>query len=187
MECSIYANGLAKKGFKLDGREGKQVESITDVSSVDWVTKAGAGGAAVSLVENVPDDKEISMDKEKEVIEEQVEETVEEVEIQETEPEVQETEEQPDKLLEVDVIRDLLAETDLPKYAQTRLAYSGRFTSEEEVKEAAEAEIEYIKRVTHSGKPFGMSKKTPEKKVDKFAEAEEQKNETVRKFLGIKK
>lgn len=185
MECSIYANGLAKKGFKLDGREGKQVEAITDVSSVDWVTRAGAGGAAVSLVENVPDDKEISMDKEKEVIEEQVEETVEEVEIQETEPEVQETEEQPDKLLEVDVIRTILAETDLPKYAQTRLAYSGRFTSEEEVKEAAEAEIEYIKRVTHSGKPFGMNKGASEKKVDRFAEAEEAKNKKVREFLGI--
>jgi len=185
MECSIYANGMAKKGFNLGGRKGKQVESITDVSSVDWVTRAGAGGAAVSLVES---NEEKSMENELELQEEGLdqeeqteEEVVEEVEIQEQEPEEEA------ELLEVSAIRDILAETDLPKYAQTRLAYSGRFANEDEVKEAAEAEIEYIKRVTHSGKPFGMSKKVPEKKVDSFAEAEEMKNQKVREFLGYKK
>lgn len=191
MECSIYANGLAKKGFKMDGREGKQVEAITNVSSVDWVTKAGAGGAAVSLMEGkLEEDKEKSMDEnvletqEEGLEEEQTEEEIEEVEIQEQEPE-----DKPDELLAVQKVRELLAETKLPSYAQTRLAFTGRFVTEDEVKEAAEAELEYIKEVTRSGKPFGMSK-APEKKqenVDRFAEAEAAKNKQVREFMGINK
>ena len=188
MECSIYASGVAKKGFKLGGRKGKQVEAITGVSSVDWVTRAGAGGAAVSLLESNEENsmenelelQEEGLEKQKPEEEQTEEEIVEEVKIQEQEPE------EP-KLLEVSDIRDILAETDLPKYAQTRLAYSGRFADKDEVKEAAEAEIEYIKRVTHSGKPFGMSKTTPEKKVDSFAEAEKMKNQKVREFMGYKK
>lgn len=186
MECSIYASGLAKGGFKLNGREGKQVEGITGVSSVDWVTRAGAGGAAVSLMEN--DDKELNMDEKliqqesvEETEEEVVEEEVEEVEIQESE------EEEEPKLLEVKEIKEILAETELPDYAQSRLAFSGRFMSAEDVKEAAQAELQYIKTVTRSGKPFGMSK--TEKKaeqVDKFAEAEKAKNKMASVFMQRK-
>ena len=182
MECSIYANGLAKGGFKLGGREGKQVESITGVSSVDWVTRAGAGGAAVSLMEN---DEELNMNENEEILEEPVEEIqeepteVEEVEIQESDPE---------KLLEVGKVKEILAETELPPYAQTRLAYSGRFMTKEEVVEAAQAELEYIKTVTQSGKPFGMSKKSEKKieEVDRFAEAEAAKNELAGNFMRNK-
>lgn len=191
MECSIYANGLAKSGFKLNGREGKQVEAITNVSSVDWVTRAGAGGAAVSLIEN-DNDKENNMEeniapKEQELQEEPEiqEEEVEEVEILESEEE--QTEEQ--GFMKVAQIKEVLSETDLPKYAQTRLAYSGRFVSEEEVKEAAKAELEYIKAITRSGKPFGMNKQAEKKpeSVDKFAEAEAEKDELVKSFMQINK
>jgi hypothetical protein len=191
MECSIYANGLAKGGFKLGGREGKQVESITGVSSVDWVTRAGAGGAAVSLVETSEEldmdkvEKELADSLEEERQEDSAEETeVEEVEIQESDPE----ESEPEKLLEVSEVKEILSETELPQYAQTRLAYSGRFMTKEEVVEAAQAELEYIKTVTQSGKPFGMSKK-PEKKieeVDRFAEAEAAKNELAGNFMRNK-
>lgn len=195
MECSIYANGLAKSGFKLDGREGKQVEAITGVSSVDWVTRAGAGGAAVSLIEN--DDKENGMTEEIDVKNEDVqevdardeaaqEEAVEEVEITESEAELVEEKQ---GFMDVSKIKDVLSETDLPKYAQTRLAYSGRFTSEEEVREAAQAELEYIKAVTRSGKPFGMNKQAEKKPENKnmFAEADNEKNELAREFMGLKK
>lgn len=193
MECSIYASGLAKGGFKLNGREGKQVEAITSVSSVDWVTRAGAGGAAVSLIEN-DNDEENGMEKENtpkepEVQEEVVEEGVEEVEILESEEETIEEKPEEQKLLEVEQVKEILTETDLPNYAQTRLAYTGRFASEEEVKEAAKAELEYIKAVTRSGKPFGMNAQVDKKSdvVDGLAEANKAKDELTREFMGIKK
>jgi cation transport regulator len=208
MECSIYANGLAKGGFKLNGREGKQVEAITSVSSVDWVTRAGAGGAAVSLMENgdqLEVDKENNMDKSETQVnetipeEEQVDvqpEDVEEVDIQESDEqdveqeEEQVQEEEPEvRFMSVAEIKEVLSETNLPKYAQIRLAHSGRFVSEEEVKEVAEAELEYIKTVTQSGKPFGnnkQAKKEPEN-VDKLAEAEAKKNELAANFMRVKK
>jgi cation transport regulator len=235
MECSIAANGIAKGGFKMGGREGKQVEAISKVSSVDWVTRAGAGGAAVSLLENDGEDvfQEIIADKQlrtksiedilekgemdedvrKEFIslieadqeanekllslikesnmeekdkkpvegEEQEEDSeIEEVDINETES-VQ--------FLEVDKVKEILSETALPKYAQTRLAYSGRFSNEEEIKEVAEAELEYIKNVTRSGKPFGLDKNQPEKrdKVNKFAEAEKAKDKLAADFMNNKR
>lgn len=52
LNVSILASGLAKPGFELDGRQGKLIESITAVASVDWVTKAGAGGRALRLAED---------------------------------------------------------------------------------------------------------------------------------------
>jgi hypothetical protein len=50
MECSILALGAAKKG-KVDGKEANIVERITEAQSVDWVTRAGAGGRALKLTE----------------------------------------------------------------------------------------------------------------------------------------
>ena len=180
MECSIYANGLAKPGFKMNGREGKQVESITGVSSVDWVTKAGAGGAAVSLMENESNEENIMPEivEEQEVEEEQAE-TIQEVEIQE--------QDKPVEFLEVDAIKDILKETKLPDYAQKRLAYSGRFKTKEEVIEAANAEIQYLKEVTGAGKPFGMAARPQpqiaESSVDKLAELEKAKNQHIKDFM----
>jgi len=176
MECSIYANGLAKKGFKLDGREGKQVESITGVSSVDWVTRAGAGGAAVRLLEN----EESSMDEDVKIPEvEEVVETEEEL-AEDVEPvEIVESEE-----LSVERVKEILAETSLPKHAQTRIAFTGRFSSEEDVIELAEAEIEYLKEITRAGKPFAMKKsEKPQDSVNKFAEAEKAKDDIASKIV----
>ena len=178
MECSIYANGLAKGGFKLDGREGKQVESITSVSSVDWVTRAGAGGAAVRLLEN----EESSMDEEVKTPEVEVVEETEEELAEDLEPvEIVESEE---KEISVDRVKEILAKTSLPKHAQTRLAFTGRFSSEEDVIELAEAEIEFLKEVTRAGKPFGMSKdKKPQESTNKLAESEQRKDDIAKKVL----
>lgn len=52
LECSIFANGTAEPNFELGGRKGKKVIAITEVESVDWVTRAGAGGRALELTEN---------------------------------------------------------------------------------------------------------------------------------------
>jgi len=48
LECSILAEGKARRG-SVNGVKGKIVEQISEVHAVDWVTKAGAGGHAVSL------------------------------------------------------------------------------------------------------------------------------------------
>lgn len=55
LECSILAYGSAKRGTAPDGREGNIVEAITAAQSVDWVTKAGAGGHALALAESAAD------------------------------------------------------------------------------------------------------------------------------------
>lgn len=50
---SIFGKGVAKNGV-AEGREGRIVEKITDGSSVDFVTRPGAGGAVVSVFESAP-------------------------------------------------------------------------------------------------------------------------------------
>lgn len=50
LECSILAAGRAKSTM-VEGERYNVVEAITSARSVDWVTKAGAGGAAVNLME----------------------------------------------------------------------------------------------------------------------------------------
>ena len=51
MECSILAEGTAKKG-KAENRDANIVESIVSAQSVDWVTRAGAGGKALNIAES---------------------------------------------------------------------------------------------------------------------------------------
>lgn len=51
LECSILAQGRTRPG-EVEGRAGNIVESITAAHSVDWVTKAGAGGKALRLAES---------------------------------------------------------------------------------------------------------------------------------------
>lgn len=50
LECSIRAKGMVRPG-KVGDREGKIVESISEVYSIDWVDKGGAGGRAVGISE----------------------------------------------------------------------------------------------------------------------------------------
>lgn len=50
LECSILAQGRTRAG-EVEGQRGNIVESITAAHSVDWVTKAGAGGKALRLSE----------------------------------------------------------------------------------------------------------------------------------------
>ena len=50
LQCSILASGTAKPGV-IAGQNVKIVESINVAHSVDWVTRAGAGGRAINLVE----------------------------------------------------------------------------------------------------------------------------------------
>lgn len=43
LECSIYASGISRPA-EVDGKKRNVVEDIEEYRSIDWVTKAGAGG-----------------------------------------------------------------------------------------------------------------------------------------------
>lgn len=50
LPCSILATGQVKAG-KIEDKDASIVEAITAAESVDWVTRAGAGGKALELAE----------------------------------------------------------------------------------------------------------------------------------------
>lgn len=165
LHCSILASGTARPGFERDGRKGKYVESITEAHSVDWVTKAGAGGHALAISES-----EAIMDKETlEQEQEQVRETeaeaepvvVQESEEEETqepageqEPVVEAELEEPTALSEADV--SALIPDHLPEQTKARLL-AREYESEAAVKEAVILEVEYLKAVTGAGRPIGVT------------------------------
>jgi hypothetical protein len=175
MECSILASGKTVP-FELQGRKGHRVTEIVEVASIDWVTRAGAGGHALSIAENDKTPQPASNDpvtenvavvqsggtitEDKTAVEEvTTEKQVEEVtpvtetpavisEKQEAEPEV--------KVLAAEAVKAMLAETRLPEITKERFMASV-FKTEEELKEAIEAEKKYISKLTGAGLPFGLS------------------------------
>ena len=58
LHVSILANGTARP-YTENGRTGKYVETISAGASVDWVTRAGAGGHALRLAENEQEDTDM--------------------------------------------------------------------------------------------------------------------------------
>ena len=167
MESSILAGGTAKKG-EVDGKKGRIVESITEVDSVDWVTRAGAGGRALALAETEGG----SMDEiETEVVEE---EEIEEVAISEDE----EPETPAPEPLSDEKVTERLGETNLPKASKARL--SVEYADEDALEEAVKAEIAYVKELTGSGEPFGMDGGPQEHKPL----TEEEKRERYNKRLA---
>jgi len=172
MECSILAAGTARKG-EVDGKKGHIVEAITSAESVDWVTRAGAGGRALSLAEsNVGGE---SMDEERtDAIEEQetepTEEPLEEVTLQEQ----QEPEEQPPApaKLEPEKVSEMVEATNLPDAAKARLC-EREYADRAELEGAIGGEVAYIKEVTGSGKPFAQGAgSAPEKRPRTAEEAD---------------
>ena len=153
LECSILGSGRVKKG-EIDGQKANIVEAITKASSVDFVTKAGAGGHALNLAEN--DGGEIMSEQEKqeqEKVEETSEAQTEEVTLAEKQEQAQE-EQAPQQLAEAEVAK-LLSETNLPSTARKRLV-QGEYEDESALREAILAEAEYIKALTGSGQPFAQ-------------------------------
>jgi hypothetical protein len=157
MECSILASGTARKG-EIDGKKGHVVEAITSAESVDWVTRAGAGGRALSLAESDTGGESMA-DEQTEVIEEQepaeeapVEEQLEEVTLQEQ----QEPEEPPaPAMLEPEKVQELVEATSLPDAAKAKLS-EAEYADEDEARAAIAAEVAYVKELTGSGKPFAQ-------------------------------
>ena len=132
MECSILANGSVKPGYKEGDRTGKIVEEISDVISVDWVTRAGAGGQALSLAEseggtNMPDPGETKKEDEIKVDEPKVETPPAEPQVETSKEVIQETELTPEvKPLTTAEIMAELDKSGLPastKYELVKEAY----------------------------------------------------------------
>jgi hypothetical protein len=178
MECSILADGTARPG-EIAGRKGKIVESITDVSSVDWVTRAGAGGHALSLAENDEGGTDMPvLDEGQEVVPATDSAT----------PEIvaeagEETTTQPTRLSETQVL-DVLSKTKLPEASKERLC-EGDYETEATLQEAVTKEIAYVKKITGSGQPFGMGD-TKAPQAEKLSETEiEARKQGVYKKYGL--
>lgn len=137
LEVSILATGTAKKG-EIDGEKYNIVEAITHAQSVDFVTRAGAGGRALALAES---------DTGGEGMEEEREAEVEEVGEAEAAAE-------PVTLAESDV-ETALAETNLPEFAKTSLA-AGEYETAEQLQEAIATVVAEVKELTGSGRPFAV-------------------------------
>ena len=154
MECSILAGGTARKGFELDGRKGRQVESITQAESVDWVTRAGAGGRALALAENEPqEDKPMNEETRPDEIQES------EQEESATFTEQEEPETPAPEMLAREKVHEALTKTNLPPVSVLKLA-EAEYSDEAGLQEAIKAEVAEVKAKTNSGKPFGQGEGT---------------------------
>jgi hypothetical protein len=174
LNCSILAEGTARKG-EVDGAEYKIVEAITQAQSVDWVTRAGAGGRALRLAEVGSMEEEVKTEEtEEEGGKAQVGEA-EPVTISETQPEP-ETAPEETFLAESDV-QAALGESNLPDASKERLA-NAQYADADVLQAAITAEVAYVKKLTGSGRPFaqGASQvtqpepRTEEEKVAEFNE-----------------
>jgi len=152
LECSILAAGRTKKGQAPDGRKGNIVEAITSAMSVDWVTKAGAGGHAIALAESAGGEQ---MAEEEQTTAQETEEESQEATLTEDGGE----EEEITYLAESDV-KEMLEASRLPPQAQERLA-EGQYLDADALKAAVEQERAYIKELTGSGKPFAQGETAP--------------------------
>ena len=175
LECSIYGKGMTRKGT-VDGKAGHIVESIDFIDTVDFVTRAGAGGHALNLLESQEDSMEDQKPNPTEVpvSEEQPESdaaltTLREGELAEVTPETaasqpageasagaQETpvtEAMPELLAESAVMA--LIGNKLPKEAAEWLA-EGEYLTEAQVQAAITKAQARVKSMNGSGATFGV-------------------------------
>jgi hypothetical protein len=179
MECSILASGSVRP-YEAGGRKGKYVEAISDVSSVDWVTRAGAGGRVLNVSESFVhenDSKEIFIpttdDSSIHIIPVEVAPVIENAPPKPTEP----------LCMEAGAVMAVLSETHLPTVSRERLSKM-QWTTANELTQAIEREVAYIKELTGSGRPSNLGATTV--KTVSMQEVEQNKNSIVEKYLGGK-
>jgi hypothetical protein len=184
MECSILGSARSVKNFERNGRKGKMIEAITDITSVDWVTRAGAGGHAVSLAEN--ENGGITM-KDQDMTENANQEATEEVLIEEQAPEQEQDDKSPEEpqaeKVGEDEVRQLVENSKLPETAQKRLMLA-EYETEEAVQAAIQQELGYIKEITGSGQVFGMAENKPVEHTMSMAEKEANMDKINKKYIG---
>ena len=198
---------MARANYSEGGRKGKYIESITKVDSVDWVTRAGAGGAALNLSESEQGNQTMN---------EQVTDTTassanvvvtapiipisetvastagitvtstEPVVVQETQPEPTPAAPVPSAMLPMERVNEILTGSRLPRPAQARMGEK-QWVDEPTLIQAIESEIAYIKEITGSGKPFGLGESAAAQPT-RMSEADRQAafDEVDRRF-GLKR
>jgi hypothetical protein len=175
LECSILALGTTKKG-EIDGQEANIVEAITKGQSVDWVTKAGAGGHAIALAES--NTGGVKMEKEQigkllsesdlpQDVQERLaggeyenEEAVKEAILKETKEPAQEPK-APQVLAESEVEK-LVDETKLPNAFKAALKVA-EYADEDALKAAIAEAVKDAKALTGSGRVFAQGGGEPVK------------------------
>ena len=178
LECSILASGRARK-YEEGGRKGKLIEEIyaEPRPDVDWVTRAGAGGRALAIAESAGGEIMPGQTEPPAVQPEQPERVAESesetVPIREEGTAEQAPAEEPTFLAEAEVQAGLPA--GLPQVARDRLL-AGRYAGAADLETAVAAEVEYVKALTGSGRPWGQGGSQPpgvvalseEEKRDRF-------------------
>ena len=163
LECSILADGTARRGT-VDGREAKIVESITSVRAVDWVTRAGAGGHAMSIAEN-----------------EDAAPAETPAQAEPTPPAPVQPPPPPAALQEAQVTV-ILSESKLPTEAQEWLAEAEYF-DERELMDAITKARNSVKKMTGSGKPFAHGAKLNENEPTDPEAAKRRGDERFRRIM----
>jgi hypothetical protein len=191
LHCSILAKGEAAPG-EVDGAEYNVVQRITEAQSVDWVTRAGAGGHALQLAESAAaPEAEIEEVVETETVAEESEPVVKPVTISEdAEPEAP-TAEMPESAAEAveEVIPSLtlgeivaaLGETNLPAASVAALA-SVPHQDLAELQTAVTAEVARLK-AAGSGQPLGAPQPPPVKPKS-LSEIQAELQAVNQKYLG---
>jgi hypothetical protein len=179
---------------KVNGAKAVVVESIDTVASVDWVTKAGAGGRALEIVENDEEGgsnmTEGSVDDVvEEVLEEQVAETDEAI-VEETDPSQEDVVETEGEVLEEALIAEAVVaeevdKTSLPDAFKNALKVR-EYANDDELAGAITKATEDFKAATGSGKPFGQGQKKKETEVAESDEAHpmERKSKRLDRILA---
>jgi hypothetical protein len=164
LACSILAKGKVEKGT-VEGKDANIVQSISSAMSVDWVTKAGAGGQAISLAE--ADEKHLS-------------ETGEQVS---PTPPGQPAPTAPVTLTEQEIL-EVLAEAGIPD------ALAGPFCrapyqSVDELRALAAPIGQWVQRATKAGMPFGLGQSTAETSANSptWEEVEKERKDKFNKIM----
>jgi len=163
LECSILGQGTSRP-FEKDGRVGKFIESITAIESVDWVTRAGAGGHALQIAESANSNIEGGNMPEQENVEVTTTIPVTETPAQTaTEPVAEQTATpapQPAHLSEVEVTNLLEADKTLSPLTRVKLS-ERQYETAEALAAAVTTEKAYLKELLGSGQPFAMGATNP--------------------------
>ena len=211
LPCSILAQGMAKE-VEIDGQKGHQVEAITEVFAVDWVTAAGAGGHALSLSENnqevqsmTEQDKQETQDTTEQVVSEDATEVVlteadEEAsdesqadeDTQDENPQADEEaqdDEQDDEAqeepLSASQVSDALEVANLPQAARAKLK-DGTYT-EATLQEAIKRELAYIAQITEAGQPFAQRSRGEDRPAKvSLDEVRKRQDEVNARYLGTR-
>lgn len=189
LHCSILGQGRGREGM-FEGEKCTVVEAITAVESVDWVTRAGAGGHALGLAEaeegGEPMTEEIQASEAGQVtattdfadavgpqpVAEGEPPTVPVV-IQEGEPEpetpVAEGEPEPETPVAEGEVAIALSEAEARAYLETvpmnpaiaEYLATGTYRNAEELAERAQGLLQMLRQVSQAGQPLGLGATPP--------------------------